>query len=162
VDELSFPILVGCLAVGFVLLAIEAFVTPGLGVPGLVGTGLVVVAIVFAFSHHGAAGGLLALGAAVVMIGLMAVVAKIAFGRRIFLSGALARPPTVDEDVAGLIGLRGVALSPLRPSGTARFGDRRVDVVTNSDFVDAGTPVVCVDVRGHRVSVRPEISATGT
>ena len=159
-DELSFPILVGCLMLGFALLAIEAFVIPGLGVPGLVGTGLVVVAVVFAFSYHGGAGGLLALGAAVVMIGLMAAVAKIAFGRKLFLSATLARPPTADEGLADLVGLRGVALSPLRPSGTARFGDRRVDVVADSDFVDAGAQLICLEVRGHRVSVRAEITET--
>lgn len=155
-DALSFPILTGCLLLGLVLLAIEAFVTPGLGVPGLLGAALVVVAVVFAFTYHGLGGGFLALGSAGAVIAVFAAVAKVTLGRHVFLAAALSRPPPADEEVADLVGLVGVALTMLRPSGTALFGERRVDVTTEADFVDAGTPVVCVGVQGHRVSVRPQ------
>ena len=53
-----------------------------------------------------------------------------------------------------LIGQEGVAATMLRPAGVAQFGDRRVDVVTDGEIIDADTRVTAVDVRGNRVVVR--------
>jgi membrane-bound serine protease (ClpP class) len=54
-----------------------------------------------------------------------------------------------------LIGQTGVAISELRPVGTAEFGGERVDVSTEGDFVPAGTPVTVVQAEGMRLVVRP-------
>jgi membrane-bound serine protease (ClpP class) len=53
-----------------------------------------------------------------------------------------------------MIGRRGVALSKLRPSGTAQFGRERVSVVTEAEFIEQGTEVEIVSVEGARVVVR--------
>jgi membrane-bound ClpP family serine protease len=59
------------------------------------------------------------------------------------------RPP--DE----LMGHEGVALTYLRPSGTAQFGERRIDVVTDGKFVEEGTKVRVIKVNGFVVLVEP-------
>jgi membrane-bound serine protease (ClpP class) len=41
----------------------------------------------------------------------------------------------------------------LRPGGTARIGERRVDVVTRGEFLEPGTPLVVVEIEGNRVVV---------
>jgi len=53
-----------------------------------------------------------------------------------------------------LVGLDGVAVTDLRPSGTALFGGERVDVVSEGAFVTAGTPVRVVRAEGYRHVVR--------
>ena len=53
-----------------------------------------------------------------------------------------------------LVGKRGVAITQLTPSGKARFGDARVDVISDGDVVACGTDVVVVEVRGNEVLVR--------
>jgi len=58
------------------------------------------------------------------------------------------------SDLDELLGAEGFALTPLRPAGTARFGDRRVDVVADSEFIAKDTPVRVVQVEGSRVVVR--------
>ena len=58
-----------------------------------------------------------------------------------------------------LLAQKGVALTPLRPSGRAQFGDRVVDVVTEGDFINPGSRVEVMQVHGNRVVVqesRPE------
>jgi len=55
---------------------------------------------------------------------------------------------------ASMVGRRGVALSPLRPSGTARFGEERLTVVTEGDFLPNGSEVEIVSVSGSRIVVR--------
>lgn len=58
------------------------------------------------------------------------------------------------------VGARGRAVTDLRPGGTAAFddpasGDRRhVDVVGESGYVAAGTPIVVREVHGNRIVVR--------
>lgn len=60
-----------------------------------------------------------------------------------------------------LIGRTGVALSELRPIGTAVFDDERVDVTTDGEYIDKGTPVKVVRADNMKVVVRavPRLTA---
>lgn len=49
----------------------------------------------------------------------------------------------------------GQAVTPLRPSGTAVIDGERVDVVTNGEFIAAGTTVMVTKVEGARIVVEP-------
>ncbi len=51
------------------------------------------------------------------------------------------------------VGDRGVALSLLRPAGKAEINNRRVDVVTDGDFIKSGEKVEVVEISGNRVVV---------
>jgi membrane-bound serine protease (ClpP class) len=53
-----------------------------------------------------------------------------------------------------LVGKTGVALTALRPSGTAVIEDERVDVVSQGDFIDQGSAIQVISVNGSRVEVR--------
>jgi membrane-bound serine protease (ClpP class) len=52
-------------------------------------------------------------------------------------------------------------VTALRPAGVAELGGRRVDVVTDGVFVDAGRVVRVVAVEGARVVVAPVPSVAG-
>ena len=65
--------------------------------------------------------------------------------------GTAAPERTSSED---LMGREGTAVGDLRPSGTAMFGDQRVDVVTEGDYVIKGSTIKVIEVRGNRVVVR--------
>ena len=54
---------------------------------------------------------------------------------------------------SALLGSTGVAETNLRPSGTGRFGDRLVDVVTEGDLIERGAPIKITQVQGARVVV---------
>jgi len=64
-------------------------------------------------------------------------------------AGYLSAPDRQD-----LIGAVGTTITALRPSGTAEFGDERVDVVTEGPFIDAGVPVKILRAEGYRHVVR--------
>jgi membrane-bound serine protease (ClpP class) len=51
-------------------------------------------------------------------------------------------------------GEKGVAESFLRPAGIAKFGDKRIDVVSEGDFIEQGSEIVIVRVSGNRVVVK--------
>jgi membrane-bound ClpP family serine protease len=53
-----------------------------------------------------------------------------------------------------LLGKEGIALTVLRPSGTAVFNNERIDVVTEGDFIDQNAKITVVKVEGVRIVVR--------
>ena len=154
------------LAVGLALIALEVFVIPGTGMAGILGgaavLGSVVMSMLGSFPTWGdllEAGGLVALSILAVVIVAYALVRHLPHSRRlsgIFLrsetsreTGYLSAPPRED-----LVGQLGVALTDLRPAGTARFGDERVDVVTEGPWIEAESPVKVVRAEGYRQVVR--------
>jgi membrane-bound ClpP family serine protease len=61
------------------------------------------------------------------------------------------------DEVLGIgaiaVGLTGRAVSELRPSGVARFGEHQIDVVSVGPFIEQGQPVKVVEVHGNRIVV---------
>jgi len=58
------------------------------------------------------------------------------------------------QDLKSLVGQCGAALTPLRPSGTAMFGDQRMSVVAEGEFIERDARVEVIAVQGSRVVVR--------
>jgi membrane-bound serine protease (ClpP class) len=63
--------------------------------------------------------------------------------------GYIAATPRLD-----LVGQDGVAVTDLRPAGTAQFGHERVDVVTEGEYVRQGCAVRVMRSEGYRHVVR--------
>jgi membrane-bound serine protease (ClpP class) len=56
-----------------------------------------------------------------------------------------------------LVGREGVAMTDLRPSGTALVGEERVDVVTEGEFISQGSPLRVLRSEGYRLVVRAAV-----
>lgn len=158
---------------GLVLLAIEIFVIPGFGIAGILGIAAVMGGLVMAMTGAGSTSALLVmvagrmvlslLVALVLSLVLLRFVTRLPGGRKLVLQTQLAAgegfasaPP---ED-AHWLGRRGIAHSVLRPAGIADFDHHRVDVVSEGELVEAGTPIEVTRVDGNRIVVRP--TATGS
>lgn len=64
-------------------------------------------------------------------------------------------PQTQSAGVLGVdIGDWGVAVSPLRPAGKAKFADHYLDVMTDGSYVDSGQQVRILRIQGGRIVVR--------
>ncbi|GAH71886.1 unnamed protein product, partial [marine sediment metagenome] len=64
----------------------------------------------------------------------------------------IPRPP-VEEAAKDLLGKEGVALTTLRPSGRAEFGEEVLDVVADGEFIAPGARIKVIRVGGNRVVV---------
>ena len=149
--------------VGVVLLAVEALILPGFGVAGVLGIGVLAFAVfrifqeswVFVLGYSGVFGGVL-------LAVLLWFLPNSRFAQRLRLHTRIGRSSNDDGTVepgryqerSDLIGTTGVALTDLRPAGVARFGDDRVDVVTQGDFISHGSSIKVLHVEGNRVTVR--------
>ena len=71
---------------------------------------------------------------------------------RLFVSSKNVSEPHAVKP--GLLHLRGVTISQLRPSGAAYINGKRVDVITEGMLIDRGASVEVVSVEGLRIVVR--------
>lgn len=143
--------LVGCL-----LLGIEIFL-PSFGIVGLSGIALIVLGVFLASSDI--MSGIVTLSIAVIVSTLLLFVfIKQGYKTRLFDSIILrdSKPEVkkVDEVPKDLVGMEGVALTLLRPSGVMKIGDKRIDVVTRGEFINEGEELVIISVHGNIVKVR--------
>ena len=154
---------------GMILVAVEMFLLPGFGVAGIAGGLAIAGGFYLSFVSDMASGadyvqalGLFSLSVLVVILVAWALLRRLPRSRRFSASGILLGESTSRE--AGylssavrpeLIGATGVAVTDLRPSGAARFGKERLDVVTDSNWISAGTPVRIVRSEGYRHVVEP-------
>jgi membrane-bound serine protease (ClpP class) len=153
-------------AVGVLLIALEALVIPGITVAGFAGIVALVAGLGMTLVGAGAtvsivitALGRVAISILLAMAGALAlfrVLPRLPFSRRLVLEtgmpadlGYVSAP---DSDRHWL-GRTGTALSPLRPSGIADIDGARVDVVSDGGFIEAGTPIEVARVDGNRVVV---------
>lgn len=149
-------LIIALFVVGFLLIAAEVFL-PGL-ILGSFGLLCLVASVVVVFVYYGPSAGLLA----AFVVGGLSIVGfllwlnlfpRTAVGRRLMLRTQQPPDHTADEH-RSLVGESGEALTPLRPSGTARIAGKRVDVTAVGEFLEQGAPVVVVAADGLRIAVR--------
>jgi len=168
---------------GLTLLAFEIFVIPGFGVAGISGIVLLFGGLVLTFvrqptfssllhdpeARQGLRTGIFTVVGGVAVTAVLAsfvrrFLPKVPVFNRLILAGPTSpsRPvaPGVDpNDVWPFAGTVGIALTGLKPGGTAEFpyaDDRKkAAVVSEAGYVEAGTKVAVIQARGNRVVVRP-------
>ena len=153
---------------GITLILVEAFFIPGFGVFGVLG-GIGALAGVYMSMLGGLpvsgdfarAGTVLSSALALVLVSSWFTVKRLPANRRLTNLGIFLG----EETSAGtgyisavrrkdLLRREGVALTDLRPAGTARFGEERVDVVSESEWIEEGSRIRVVASEGYRHVVR--------
>lgn len=166
-DQTLGPFSVGMIVVaillgGFVFLFLEVTVIPGFGIAGIAGITLIISGIALAFWKLAVGTALAYAGvSALALLGLIVwalyVFPHTRFGKKFVLG---ARASTEEgyiavRDLSEFLGREGVAASQLRPSGTARFGDDRMDVLSDGDFIPKGTKIKVARIKNNNLVVVP-------
>ena len=148
-----------CVLLGMILIIVEV-VLPGFGLPGIGGIVLVGAGVVMVGMHFGS---LTAVGTLLVIIAVLAVLvswvlrqASRGGGKRsdLFLQER-DDLRTQQEDMKVLVGKSGTTTSVLRPAGIGDFDGVRLNVVTEGGFIEKDMPIEIVRVDGSRIVVRP-------
>jgi len=145
---------------GIILLALEILVIPGFGVAGVGGIILLVISIVLAsVSVSQAITSILValVGSIVLLLVSVRFLPTRKWWQRLILSTKQERSTgylASDGKGETYLGQEGVALTPLRPSGTAEIAGEPVDVVADQGYLARGTKVKVVKVEGRRIVVR--------
>ena len=145
---------------GVALLLFETHVFPGHGLSALAGLILIFLGMFYALG--GVQTGALYSAGAALLITLGIVAAFFIYLPRSPIWAQLGQPMrqsaaagyVSSRNYTEYVGQHGVAVTLLRPSGTAEVDGVRLSVVTEGDFLPAGSPVQVVAVQGGRIVVR--------
>ena len=142
------------LLLGGILLILET-VLPGM-IAGIVGGCCLLAGIVVGYFQFGAETGtwILLATVGVVITGFalwIRFLPHTRLGRRMMLQGVSGEIGTEHPE---LLQQTGTAATQLRPSGAALINGRRVDVVSEGQLIEKGTPIRVVAIEGMRVVVR--------
>ncbi|HVR45894.1 MAG TPA: NfeD family protein [Candidatus Binatia bacterium] len=148
---------------GIVGILWELHVVPGHGLPGILGAGALLVAVLLAFGLPFFFVGIETIATAIVLTVIVFSLAlrampENAWAHRLALAAAQGPEYVASADHRGLLGRTGTAVSYLRPAGIASIDGRRVDVLTEGEFIAQGTPLRVVRVEGARIFVEPVAS----
>jgi membrane-bound serine protease (ClpP class) len=138
----------------------ELHVVPGHGLPGIFGAIALLVAVLWAFGLPFIFVGIETIATAIVLTVIaftltVRAVPQNAWAHRLALAAAQGPDYVASADYRSLRGRTGTAVSFLRPAGIASIEGRRVDVLTEGEFIAQGTPIRVVRVEGARVFVEP-------
>ena len=153
---------------GVVLLGVEALVIPGFGLFGVAGIAAVAAGLFMSMlgslptaSEYTSAGMILTTTVLLVLVSAWALIRTLPKTSRLAKSGIFLLQRTdraigyesaeVRDDLMDTVG---TAITDLRPSGTALFGDERIDVVSESEWITEGTQVRVISAEGYRHIVR--------
>jgi len=150
------------IALGFVLLFVEIFLIPSFGPVGVMGAVLMGIGVAIAGYREGIRVAVIYAG---VTVGLALPMCGVGFwllpktrvGRSLILhtgERSDAGFTTSQEELNLLVGKVGRTVTKLRPAGIALIDGRRVDVVTQGEFIERDREVEVIKVEGNRILVR--------
>ena len=153
---------------GIILLALEIFVVPGFGITGISGIILIFISLFLAltpsgpfFNYDNISIAIIQLtGAIVGALILVFLLAKFLPKTNAFNRLILANEEKADQGFVSypsekeLLGAEGVALTTLRPAGSAEFNGKRVDVVADWEYIERGKKIIVLRVEGIKVVVK--------
>lgn len=161
--------------VGVVLIGVEIFIVPGFGLFGVLGAVGVLAGVFLSLvggfptiPDYAQAGAILSMTILIMLLTSWALLRHLPRSNRLTRSGVFLS--TKGERSLGwtsatrrpdLVGLEGLALTDLRPSGTALIGEERVDAVSESAWIEEGTEVRVISSEGYRVVVRATMPREG-
>jgi membrane-bound serine protease (ClpP class) len=165
--ELASEIEIIMFVAGIILIFLEIFVIPGFGITGISGIILVLASIFLSltgglpfFDINVISGAIIQLSIALAgAFILILLVAKFLPKSKTFNRLVLAEEENADKGFVSypsakeLVGAEGIALTDLRPAGSAEINNQRYDVVADWQYIERGKKVKVIRVEGIKVVV---------
>ena len=164
------------LIIGALLIGVEMFILPGFGIAGVAGILVLAAGLVLSFQGFVLPnpempweGRLMLRNLAMVLGSFLGAILVSLFTVRFVLPrlSALVKGPFLEATLKDALvgsdesrdihpGDTGVALSALRPAGSIRIRDRKIDAVTRGEFIESGSRVTVDAIEQNRVVVKEE------
>jgi membrane-bound serine protease (ClpP class) len=152
---------------GVVLLLTEIFVLPGFGIAGISGIVLIFLSIFLSLIGSGPFITSESISMAIIQLAFAIIAALVLvillakylpksslFNRLVLSESEKAEEGFVSvSEEQSLLGKSGVAITILRPVGIAEIEGKRVEVVSDGEFIQPGTAIKVIKVEGMRVLV---------
>ena len=146
--------IVAMIVFGFVLIVIEIFITPGF-IVGIIGVAIVALGIGYTDKEFGTENGNITLA-----VSSFLMISGILFAFKQGVWSRLALKDEITSKAANLnndnvqIGDIGVALSSLRPSGTALINGQKIEVHSESEMLSTNENIEVIKKVNNRIIVK--------
>ncbi len=142
--------------IGILVIIAEIFI-PSLGVLTVIALAVLAYSLYIVFTSISTTVGVVFTGVDIILVPFMIVLGiKILAKSPLSLKRELSKQNGVvsqKEKLETYINMQGESVTDLRPAGMAQINSQRMDVVTDGEYIDAGTPVVVTGVEGNRIIV---------
>jgi membrane-bound serine protease (ClpP class) len=144
-------------AIGVLVIFAEIFI-PSFGLLALIALAVFSYSLYLVFTAISSTAGLVFAG-----LDLILVPVCIVFGMKILAKSPLALRRELSREqgvvsqareIEAYLHMQGMAVTDLRPAGMAEINMKRLDVVTDGEYIEANTPVVVTGVTGNRIIVQ--------
>ncbi|MCQ2182772.1 MAG: hypothetical protein MJY89_05140 [Bacteroidales bacterium] len=145
----------GLLIFGIVLMFVETFLVPGIGVAGILSLVSLSAACWYSYTFISkAAGNWVTLGVCILVVAFLVFVLRAKTWKRFELDTEI-RSKVNDEQEHVAVGNQGKAITRLAPMGTAEFNGVNCEVKSyDNSMISAGTPVEIVRIEDKKVIVK--------
>ncbi|HRJ28912.1 MAG TPA: NfeD family protein [Cyclobacteriaceae bacterium] len=141
---------------GVVLIIVEVVFIPGTTVVGILGLVFTIIGIVVSYGEFGREGGsYVLLGTGIFLAGALYYSFRKGAWKKFSLKTSIDSRVNEGAHADLKVGTEGVAVSALRPMGTAEFQGKMVEVKTNGDYLAAGTRVKIIQIQTNDIVVEP-------
>lgn len=154
--------------IGITLLLIEFFVVPGFGIFGISGILLIIVSLFLGLISDFPVINFEIIEEAVIQLAVTLILSlliiltlwkylpKTKMFKKLVLDDNIDATSgyTTDEKYNYLMDKEGIAHTDLRPAGTAVFENKKIDVVTEGDYIEKNNNVKVIHIEGSKIVVR--------
>lgn len=142
--------------IGIIVIITEIFI-PSLGLLSVMALGVFAYSLYLVFTDISTTMGMIFLGADVILVPIFII-----WGMKILAKSPLALKQKLSKKdgimsqntrLETYMGAKGKAVTDLRPAGMAQIKENRVDVVTDGEYIDSGTPIIVTGVTGNQIVV---------
>jgi len=142
--------------IGVLVIVAEIFI-PSMGLLSAIAAAVLVYSLYLVFTGISTTVGLIFVGADVMLVPILLVLglkflaaSPLSLKKKLSSSdGVVSQAP----ELSSYLEKQGTAVTDLRPSGMAMIEGKRLDVVTDGEYVPSGTPVIVTGVTGNQIIV---------
>lgn len=139
--------------IGLCAITLELFI-PG-AIVGICGAVCVIASIIFAYLYVSNLLGHILLGIGICFTPIFFVTWYKLLTRTFAVNASEEGFSSARDELEGLLSAEGVAITTLRPSGTANIKGNKVDVISEGEMILKNTKIKVTDVKGNRIVVKP-------
>jgi membrane-bound serine protease (ClpP class) len=141
---------------GIVVVIVEVIVPTG-GILAILATGLIGYSLYLVFTVVSPSAGMMFIAADLILIPLALIMGlKLLARSPAALKKSLSQKDGVQSqspDMELYVGMEGVTVTDLRPSGTALINGKRLDVVSRGEYLEKSSEIVVLTVTGNQIIV---------